>query len=170
MKVMATSTGLFHGFVNLHVNIYQSGSNGLVVAALGGLIGGVTVFLGVRFADKLAQRRARTQKFDDELFNLMSMWADVGIIVDAETPTERARHVARVITQFGRVITASQPPQHKAEEKVVEALTAFAKFNEALLAWSQGGAPPEIDKIGSKLFDLGGEEFRRWRSASEPSA
>ena len=72
MGSMTTSIGLFHGFVNLHFTVSQGGSGSLAPSVWGGLIGGGTVLSGVLLAEYLARRREQTQRFKDEVWNVVA--------------------------------------------------------------------------------------------------
>ena len=66
MGRMTTWIGLFLALNVSRLVIYRATSDGLAPSVVGGLIGGVTVLVGVLCAEYLTRRRERTQRFKDK--------------------------------------------------------------------------------------------------------
>lgn len=67
------------------------------------------------------------------------------------------------LAQFGRLISASKPPQRQAKEKAIEALAAYARYTALLNVWNRLPLVPQFhDVVGEKLIILAGEDFREW--------
>jgi hypothetical protein len=169
MAPMTTTTTYSHAYVTLHCVGCQIGSSSLVPSVVGGLIGGATVFAGVLFAEYLTRRRERTQRFDDELWNLLSTGTEVFASVGEVSVSERDRRTTLVLAQMARLISASKPPQKNYEAKLRESIAIFMRFTKASAAWRNGSPPPTADEVlGNKIYDLSGEEIRRWSKGILP--
>ncbi len=162
MGQMTTSIGLFPGFVNLHWTVYQNGSGTLYPGVVGGLIGGATVLGGVLFAEYLTRRREQTQRFKDELWNLLQQGTD--IFVDSGEKSTRdqiIRRSAPFIAQIGRLRGAANPPQVKSKEKRRAVEQILVRYNAARVEWINKGTTPDADDVlGSEIDSL--IYYRRW--------
>jgi hypothetical protein len=163
MGVMTTSTGLFHGFVNLHLTVYQGGSGSLVPSVVGGLIGGATVLGGVLFAEYLTRKREQTQRYRDELWNLVQQGTNIFIHNPREklSHDEIVRRSASFLAQIGRLLGAANPPQVKSKEKRKAVEQILVRFHTARGEWLNKGITPDADEVlGDEIDSL--VYYRRW--------
>jgi hypothetical protein len=150
---MTTSSGLFRVLFTSHLATSQPTSGGLAPSVVGGLIGGVTVLVGVLCAEYLARRRERTQRFKDEVFSVQEQATELFYDMDNLTRPESIRLSALVVNQLGRLIAASQPPQYKARKKQIGTRTTFIDFVKCLHEWKASGTTFSFDDFWCSDLD-----------------
>lgn len=144
--------------------VYRPTSAGLVPSVVGGLIGGGTVLVGVLFAEYLARRRDRAQRFLDELWNLVDVGS--GIFADDQNATtnEKDRLSALFFVQIARLLDSARPPIYKSKKKLDEVMEIYTRFLRASRVWKSGGKSPDPNEvIGDEIWKLSSEKPWWWR-------
>lgn len=161
MGPVTTSTGLFHGFAILHLMGSQGGYGSLAPSVWGGLIGGGTVLCGVLLAEYLARRREQTQRFKDEVWNVVAQGTDIFVEEKGLTREEIQRRSSFFVAQLGRLRGAANPPQLKSRQKCLAVEGILIRYAEVRVAWRDQGVAPKPDYvIGDEINRL--VYYRPW--------
>src|ERR1019366_7585315 len=162
MRAM-TMTGLFHGFVNLHLTVYRGGSGSLVRSVAGGFIGGVIVLFGVLFAEYLSRKRDRANRFDDAMWRVIIKGTELFIPTEGLTEGEKARASLLFFLELGRWRSRGRPPLRNHHEIADEIGKIMERNKTAGRVWrSEGTVPNAQDIIGFELAKLGSRPRHFW--------
>ena len=130
----------------------------LAQAVVGGVIGGVTVFLGVLLAEYWNRKRDRANQFDDAYWTL---WVEGKALSDAFKSGQS--NTAPFLAAMGRLRGAARPPLPHAKELSTEIEAMLNRYQAQLVAWDGGGAPPNIKEvIGDHLAKLARRPGKVW--------
>ncbi len=164
---MTTSIGLLHNISSLQKVVYRNGSGGLAPSIWGGVIGGVTVLLGVLVAEWLSLKRETAHRFGDAYWNVMEQCANILALGPQASPQEIFWRTSQYLVELGKLHSASRWPLYNHKNVLAEVKEIVARFQVASMNWRNGGAPLTAEAMhGSEIALMARESSRwpRWRS------
>ncbi len=167
----AALSGLPHHFITLCAQTYRSDSSSFDTSVRAGVIGGITVLVGVLFAEWLTLRRETANRFSDAWWVFFAQSANVFFNGSAKDSEDVLWRSSLFLAELGKLHSAAHWPLHNHKEVRDEVEEIIKRFQEAQRPWREVGQIPSVEFVlGAKIGPLARDSSRwpRWWWAKTP--